>query len=62
MCRGSCLSHVRWGRPRNTACLLTTVSERETETHNGSSQKRRTLTKGVSIKVLLCLFVLTVQR
>lgn len=34
MCRGSCLNHVRWGRPRNAGYLLTTVSEGKTATHN----------------------------
>ena len=29
MCRGSCLSHVRWGRPRNTGCLLTTEGQNQ---------------------------------
>jgi len=32
MCRGSCLSHVRWGRPRNTGYLLTTGRQKHAMT------------------------------
>lgn len=41
MCSGSCLSHVRWGRPRKTACLLTTG--------NTQQSRRRSKLPGVKL-------------
>lgn len=51
MCSGSCLSHVRWGRPRKTACLLTT----------GNTQQSRRRSKLPGVKLVCPGGLLVVQ-